>query len=871
MKMINCSVKNSIILSIVVGIIFIATAVGIYGGGKSETDTEWLIPYINDCRFTEEMTEGIRLEQTIMTSLDVIEGVYLETATFDRVNTSELQISILTDNDEEIYTERLSLLNAINNQYSYFEFSSPVDVSELHDLKIAVESVGNAGGNGICLVLSNYDTYTLGELTINGVLQEGDCFLLLEGYTYQDNVFNRIYCLGAVILLVYIITVSLIMLYKQKEMDIVSGAIRVLILLLLVCSIAKVDSNVLNNIIDRETLEYMVYINNPELKRVDENGITFSACNHANKLVSNNIMFQKCDTYTGEVIYSFYDGNELIFSDQRALSDIMHSFNSEWDEMVIDCSAANLHHGDTYLIELKFKQTNPMNIVTNDNDEVQQRQIIQFSYRYLYIGVVIFVTFVFLLAIAYILIWGFSDRVFLLSGLIIGTIMCFVLAPCSADDEYRHFLRVYDIVSDNTQMQMSDEYSNAKGNVIVESNGKAQLLEVPYELNHLRLLDMSFNYDNISYDAEMNYRGCIDETIRVAGSNYPEETTLVSLAATGQALVVAYLPQVVFAFIGRMLGCNAIGLFYLARFGNMLVALLIAYVCLKLVPEYKNLILVVYFAPSASWIRASCNRDSFVSAAAMLCIVYIMHLKINKKSILEPGRIIFLAVSFSILAMAKLPYLILAGLVLIFDENNFLGVQKRWKQITLCLALFLLFFIVGLGSYKVATYTPPQESIQTVDVSEKSVNEETHVSYALHNPIKLAKVLWERYKTIYTEDLYRSVIGYKYQFEKLYLYVVFIIILLTKRLLKFKEKIWTLVVFMVNWLAVVVVGYTFMPPDYGSIWGVNPRYMIPLLPLLAIAFSFGSEKTNKLIKDIAPAPILCMVSMDILSMITIYW
>ena len=40
MKMIKCSGKNSIIVSMVVGIIFIATAVGFYGVGKSETDTE---------------------------------------------------------------------------------------------------------------------------------------------------------------------------------------------------------------------------------------------------------------------------------------------------------------------------------------------------------------------------------------------------------------------------------------------------------------------------------------------------------------------------------------------------------------------------------------------------------------------------------------------------------------------------------------------------------------------------------------------------------------------------------------------------------------------------------------------------------------
>lgn len=189
-------------------------------------------------------------------------------------------------------------------------------------------------------------------------------------------------------------------------------------------------------------------------------------------------------------------------------------------------------------------------------------------------------------------------------------------------------------------------------------------------------------------------------------------------------------------------------------------------------------------------------------------------------------------------------------------------------------------FAVSMGSYEIASNVEQikdmlinqiqaEESAPAGDSLEEQ--DETHLQYVLSHPSEVAKVMWDRYKTIIKIDIPVAVNGFRYQFENRYIWLLVVILLLSKKVLTYKEKIYSILVFCMIWFSIIVVGYTWQAPDYGSIWGISPRYMIPMLPLLFTVLCFGNDKTDRVVNMTAPALILGAAVENIISMIIVYY
>jgi uncharacterized membrane protein len=549
----------------------------------------------------------------------------------------------------------------------------------------------------------------------------------------------------------------------------------------------------------------------------------------------------------------------------------MTSYNGDWDELVINCDDADLEQNEKYDVILNFQETEPLYIVTNSSGEIQQRQIMHNSYRNIYKLVMFVVSAFMLLIIAYAVVVGFSANVFLVTALITGSIACIIQTPCAADDEYRHFLRAYDVANWEVEAEYSENWIGAKGNIIADSNNKADIIAVPEQINELRLLDMRSNYDNMSYEAEMNYQGCIDEAIRTINQDYTNDKVYVSIVATAGINAIVYSPQIVFIFIAKLLGMSALGVFYMARLGNMLFSAVVMYIIVRKIPEYKNIFYALYFAPNAFWIRSSCNRDAFVTTIVIMLIAYILYIKINKLNILTFKRIVLLIALTVIIGISKLPYICVSAILLVLNKDSFRNMSGN--RTFLCKVGLIIFAMVcGVSGYKISTYHGnSDDTVDTAEiVTEETYHQESHLEYALNNPQKVLSVMWGRYSAI-SEDIYRAIQGYRFKFGKMYMYMLLLICVLTNRRQKVLEKIWELLVFAGVWFLIIIVGYTYMAPDYGSIWGVNPRYMIPILPLLALFFVWGNKRTEKYVNLVAPVATLSLTAMDMITMITVYW
>ncbi len=178
---------------------------------------EKLIPYISICELTEEIIDGTIIEQTFITELDKIDGIYLRTATYMRNNDSNINISLLSMDDELLKEENFSLQNINDNSFTYFRFENPLNVENVKQMKCRITSEGNeVKGNGIALYISSIDNYKNGELIINGIFKEGDCFLELSGNQNDSMLISNLYISICICIILFIGLTGFIILRKEN-------------------------------------------------------------------------------------------------------------------------------------------------------------------------------------------------------------------------------------------------------------------------------------------------------------------------------------------------------------------------------------------------------------------------------------------------------------------------------------------------------------------------------------------------------------------------------------------------------------------------------------------------------------------------------
>lgn len=644
---------------------------------------------------------------------------------------------------------------------------------------------------------------------------------------------------------------------------------------MLVC-ILVVGVKAIREVDDRSTNQYMKLIDASISNNINgEIDTTFIA--HGKNVIVQKFMIQKLSDYSGSLTYQIFDRNgSTIVEITKPVSEIIETYDENWDAISIPCESLNLKWGNEYSI--RFTTDNlKIAVICDANGEIQQCQIFTFGFKLIYKFVIIAITFFAILMILLCFNKGLSDVQFLVSAMVFGIIMSFVLAPCSAADEYRHFLRVYDIVNEDTSHERTLDYEGAKGNIIPEADG-ADIIKVPYELNYLRILDKDIDVDNISYQAETNFSTIIDELIRLAiMSPHAEETYKVSMVGTNHMSPLAYFPQIILAGVAKIIGLNAVWQFYFARIGNALFCAFMAWVCIKLVPQYRNLIILCYFIPYATWTVASCNRDSILIWIIVLFISYVLHLKEAKKSILEFKSLVILSVLSILIATIKLPYILICAIVLILDKYNFTPQMSKLKTNFIKMTLVVAFFAIGFIGYMapglISNMLNDDVKIEMNEDNIEVQNEEqvTHMSYAKTHLGEVITSIYNRSKSLFSDDLEIAVNGYFYKLSNMYIVLAFMLLLLCKNRVSILNRIYLLILFYACWFGICSAGYIMAAPDLGYIWGISSRYMIPILPILMLAIMSGNSDTEKIADKLLPTTVLGMVCMDTVSMINFYF
>lgn len=495
--------------------------------------------------------------------------------------------------------------------------------------------------------------------------------------------------------------------------------------------------------------------------------------------------------------------------------------------MKIDLSEFVFQRGHEYTVDIYLARWTGFRFKQYEEGMLYSRVIYRFNSHNIGYCLVVGIT---LLAIA--LLFGFSgvtaERRFVTVSFVLGLLFVFIIPPFSGSDEIRHLSRAYTLTEKNENIiEDSKEYVGSGSGISLDA------AIFPKQLSDLRLVDDGDDYDNQSYLAERSEKVNWSRFKNTILEDCGDETALISMWGVDGISFICYLPQMLFILIWNFLDLPAFGIIYAARVGNLIFTLILCWLSLRMMPErYKDIVVAACFIPNMLAIRSTCGLDGILAAVCLLFIAYVMKLRMDETDI-QWKHILVMGGLMLVIALIKLPYIVIGFLVFILRGKNFLSIKRIGKKmiphkwilgacIIICIAGFAVMwqYISGLFMR-----------------GGSNILGSTHIEYILQYPQNVIALVW---KFIVCETIPYLLQGISIQANLLLGLTEGACLLICafrdqSRRISGKEKriIWGTVFWMI--LALFLVGFSLMTPGTQELTEISGRYYLPIIPVAALA------------------------------------
>jgi uncharacterized membrane protein len=375
--------------------------------------------------------------------------------------------------------------------------------------------------------------------------------------------------------------------------------------------------------------------------------------------------------------------------------------------------------------------------------------------------------------------------------------------------------------------------------------------------------------------------------------------------------VIPYLPQAVGMIIGKLFGANLLYLLYLGRLFNLVAALLLVFLAIRLAPAFQWLFAAIGLLPMTLYQFGSLSYDAATIGLSFLLLSILLKMTFGTGDTLRKKELIWLIVVAFLLATSKPPYFLIALAFLIIPVAKFgtirkyailfagiiigtLLISQSWdysRKLALKLTAettndnepMALFFPADPGPERLSGFTnplaqalpmlphtaqeatenqssPPPEIIQQTPVIDPGMQ----ISFILKNPVEYAGILLQTLKT--SGNLYIvSLVGLFGWIDTqvpdwlafIYLFLLLLIALSSgtpSHSLTLIQKTMLAGIFLVLFVLVETALYLYCNPvGSPAIIAVQGRYFIAFVPVLMLIFS-GNKLFESLVNFKAIRP-----------------
>ena len=528
----------------------------------------------------------------------------------------------------------------------------------------------------------------------------------------------------------------------------------------------------------------------------------------------------------------FRDSSNVIYST------ILYPENLETNLLSIDIPNLDILEAGSYFVS--FTENNidsDIYFFKESNDAFKEIQYYHLN-KFIFYFCIIILNFLFIVIFLVVIHLKNAEQAFLFLAIMTGIIFVFLIPPYTAPDELWHFARSFDIASGNfvcKDYETREEFDNQT----------MPICEFPKELFELKLISQD---NGINYTRETNTQINILAFKNIASRNFSGETVRIPIHGDHTTSSVAFLPQILSILLARFLNVPPIIMFYMARLGNLLAAIAIAYLGLKKIPRYKIMYMILYFAPGMIFLRSTSSTDGLLYSLILLFIAQIVYLMFAEVTFWEDGFLL-LTVTAICITLIKMPYFIIYFLVLLVSKKRFViaGKESKYIKYLYLIGLLSVCFTIYSISHHFLDYN--SAVISTLYASSAEIDT-SYILYAISHIFSIANMFFQtgivNFHTYFFDAISFPNAGY--------LVMPYLLMCLAaaiygehNSIIKKQHRIIFFLIGLGTWLIVCAAFYFIGPgPDIGYIWGLQGRYMYPALILIFIALSNKNENKSSL-------------------------
>lgn len=410
------------------------------------------------------------------------------------------------------------------------------------------------------------------------------------------------------------------------------------------------------------------------------------------------------------------------------------------------------------------------------------------------------------------------EYLYLIIGLIFGTIFIMCFPPYTAPDEQRHIATTYAHAS---KLLGQDPIFTEDGTVIYRGTDAEIVLDTTVSQNH---------FDNI-YEA-LKY----------------SEHDLNRNSSYGELLNVpfwVYTPQILGVALGMLLQLSGFWTIYLGKFFAMLFFTGCAFLAIKVIPWGKKIILTVALLPITLELAVSYSYDNVIIALCLLCISYIMYL-IYSKSRINWKDYLFVAVLICLIAPGKMFYFLIGGMMFLIPRWKYKNSKYYWIINSGIVVLGVLTLLIFRFQY-MSDYVGTDGTESLLDPSMMNYTIKDILGNIPHSINVLLNTFLDK-SDFYLNSMLGSSLGWLQLNISDSVIIGFAVVLFGVSICGSREEIVRYSVDnkfrLINWglcglmfmgiLAALWISWT--PNSYSCIEGVQGRYFLPFLPMFLFTF-----------------------------------
>lgn len=430
---------------------------------------------------------------------------------------------------------------------------------------------------------------------------------------------------------------------------------------------------------------------------------------------------------------------------------------------------------------------------------------------------------------------GTDARSYLIYASVVGLLYLFIIPFPNPLDESTHFFRSFMISQGNILDDVDD--TGEIGGYISDT--------------YKTVLDQDLNWEAFLNDREdwmQEYSTDIEFYRNPYMSSY---------------IPVNHLPGAVGIWLGTHLHLPAIWGIFFGRLITLICYIAMTYVAVRKANYYRNIYFVVAGLPLSLYLAASFSADPLLIGASLMVISICLRYRFDPEQTISLHELFFLLIGVMLIASSK--YLIYLPILLVFfliPKKCFSSRKQYIAEIVLAVLIILVFAATAFWLLKQFNY---------VEDRNGHVNMGEQIAFLLEHKFTGFTYLVTGFFETLNFNLIRIGIQKPDLFPIMLLLFTAVFDEKPYRFESGKKKIQmsTLFIgisFFVHAFTVGALYLAFTPVGQATTDGVQPRYMLPILPLMMMVLGFclpAEPKMGKVDKKVALC--LLMVCLDVLS------